>query len=278
VKKLFKRSIKNRKVKAALSLQNKNFFWNPHDGIPNIGDYLAFETVNYILNLRDKHCSDIRNGKILSIGSVLHFAKDNDVIWGTGKNGKILESQHTFSNIDVRAVRGPKTRQYLIEKGIDVPEVYGDPGILAPFIYPADKINFGISKRSEFLIVPQLNDDISIYKSHLEKLVTPRQLPASFIFQLVNANKVITSSLHGLILAESFGIPAVYFNSGSGEDIFKYQDYYLGTGRNEFAIGNSIEECMDLTTSQIPDLMERQLRLIEAFPFDRYETLTNAPL
>ena len=101
------------KVAAALQLQHKSYFWNPKDGQPNIGDYLAFETVNFLLNLKDKHPLDIKTGKILSIGSVLHFAENGDTVWGTGRNGKIAEDKHIFSALDVRAVRGPKTKEYL---------------------------------------------------------------------------------------------------------------------------------------------------------------------
>ena len=33
------------KIEAALKLQHKNYFWNPKDNTPNVGDYLAFEIV-----------------------------------------------------------------------------------------------------------------------------------------------------------------------------------------------------------------------------------------
>lgn len=73
--------------------------------------------------------------KLLSIGSVMHFAKDNDSIWGTGINGKINESHLKFKNLDVRAVRGPRTREFLMGRGIMVPEIYGDPGLLLPMFF-----------------------------------------------------------------------------------------------------------------------------------------------
>tara|TARA_B110000211_G_scaffold216796_1_gene260115 strand:+ start:2102 stop:2911 length:810 start_codon:yes stop_codon:yes gene_type:complete len=268
---VFKRIKGSPKVESALKLQNKVYFWNPKDKQPNIGDYLAYETVLFALNLKDKHPLDIDSGKILSIGSVLHFASDNDVIWGTGRNGKIDENKHTFSKLDVRSVRGPLTKAYLESKNISVPEVFGDPGILAPFVYPKELLN-AINQQNKcgIVVIPQLNDNFDIYNDYKSQLVSPRQLPASFIAQICNAEKVITSSLHGIVLAEAFGIPAVYYDSGSGENIFKYKDYYRGTGREDFAIGKSIEECLDLSTQPIPDLYDRQLALLKSFPFDRF--------
>lgn len=260
------------KVKQALHQQTKNYFWNPKSGLPNIGDYLAFETVNFVLNLKDLHPLDISSGKILSIGSVLHFANDGDTVWGTGRNGKISPEKHVFSSLDVRSVRGPRTKDYLEKKGITVPEIFGDPGILAPLIYPIAQLNTVYAgDTQDVLIVPQLNDDLSIYSEYKNQLVSPRQLPGNFLGRLTKAKKVIASSLHGLILAEAYGIPAVYYSSGSGENIFKYHDYYEGTGRTEFAVGTSIEECMELETSPIPNLMEKQTELLSSFPFDKYQ-------
>lgn len=57
---------------------------------------------------------------------------------------------------------------------------------------------------------------------------------------------MIVSSLYGLILVEVYGIFVVYYNLGSGENIFKYYDYYEGIGRIEFVVGILIEECMEL--------------------------------
>ncbi|MAP37782.1 MAG: polysaccharide biosynthesis protein GumL [Chloroflexi bacterium] len=260
------------KVKQALHQQTKNYFWNPKSGLPNIGDYLAFETVNFVLNLKDLHPLDISSGKILSIGSVLHFANDGDTVWGTGRNGKISPEKHVFSSLDVRSVRGPRTKDYLEKKGITVPEIFGDPGILAPLIYPKAQLNTVYAgDTQDVLIVPQLNDDLSIYSEYKNQLVSPRQLPGNFLGRLTKAKKVIASSLHGLILAEAYGIPAVYYSSGSGENIFKYHDYYEGTGRTEFAVGTSIEECMELETSPIPNLRAKQTDLLSSFPFDKYK-------
>ncbi|MFC3120828.1 polysaccharide pyruvyl transferase family protein [Agaribacter flavus] len=268
---LFKKKLKKRsRLDKALEHRDFAYFWQPKDGVPNIGDYLAFETVNYCLNLEDKDVSQIKSGKLLSIGSVLHFAANGDTLWGTGKNGKISEHMHVYNTLNVSAVRGPLTRHYLLSKGIDCPEIYGDPGILAPFIYPASLLQSKTEKR-DFVIVPQLNDDMNKYKAYTEKLISPRLMPSQFIKKLLSAKKVISSSLHGIILAEAYGIEAVFYDSGSGESAFKYEDYYKGTGRDTFHSAKSIEEALIATMPPIPDLLTRQQALIKAFPYDLYE-------
>lgn len=106
--------------------KKKVFWWEPRDGSQNAGDHLAKVIVEQMLALKDKKIIDklTNKNKLLSIGSVMHFAKDNDSIWGTGINGKINESHLKFKNLDVRAVRGPRTREFLIGRGIMVPEIY----------------------------------------------------------------------------------------------------------------------------------------------------------
>ncbi len=100
------------------SFDSKVYGWSRKDNIPNVGDELARKIVREILLFNDINETDflkkIKNQKLMSIGSVMHFAKTQDVIWGTGVNGKVDINLHKFGQLDVRAVRGPKTRKFLM--------------------------------------------------------------------------------------------------------------------------------------------------------------------
>ena len=48
--------------------------------------------------------------RLLAVGSILHLARDNDVVWGSGVHGKIVVRRHQFKQLDAREVRGPLTR------------------------------------------------------------------------------------------------------------------------------------------------------------------------
>lgn len=248
------------------------YFWQPKTKEPNIGDYLALDTVQQMLHLENRVVLDKINQKtkLLSIGSVLHFAGDNDTIWGTGRNGKVNESKHQFKALDVRSVRGPLTRDYLINKGIACPEVYGDPAILSPLFYP-EQIMCPNGPSQEFIVVPQLNDKADFYSGYENLLVSPRMYPGEFIRAILKAKTIISSSLHGVILAEAYGRNAIFLDSGSGETRFKYDDYYQGTGRTVYPVTSSIEEAKSLSSELIPDLVKRQQALISAFPFDLWK-------
>lgn len=49
--------------------------------------------------------------------------------------------------------------------------------------------------------------------------------------------EVYSSSLHGIILAEAYGVPAVMFRSYDKSVDFKYLDYYASTGRYDVLSG-----------------------------------------
>jgi pyruvyltransferase len=143
------------------------------------------------------------------------------------------------------------------------------PWHLGPLIY-SEKILLPGGPTKDLVMVPQLNDNLEQYNEFTNLSISPRSLPAKFIRQLLEGKKVISSSLHGLILAEAYGRDAVYYNSGSGETFFKYLDYYMGTGRDKLVATNSIREAMITDVVGISDLEDLQQRLISSFPNDKY--------
>lgn len=59
--------------------------------------------------------------------------------------------------LDVRAVRGPLTREFLLKKGIACPEIYGDPTLLFPLYFPEFKKAAKSSR--DYSIVPHFSDE-----------------------------------------------------------------------------------------------------------------------
>lgn len=84
---------------------------------------------------------------------------------------------------------------------------------------------------------------------------------------------MISSSLHGIIVAEAYGIPAVLLKDTPSEDITKYKDWYLSTNRSEFPVVASVEEALEVKPN-LPDksVIEMiQNNLIKTFPKDLWE-------
>ncbi|MDQ7969245.1 MAG: hypothetical protein REI95_06335 [Oxalicibacterium faecigallinarum] len=244
------------------------FHWSPAGNRENFGDHLSRVIVTKLLadhqHLLDEETD--ASHTLLAIGSILHFAQDHDVIWGSGVNGKIAADAHAFSSLDVRAVRGPLTRAFLMERDIMVPEIYGDPALLMPTLFPD---RFAVQTRSRYVVVPNLHDIDIVRHLGLQNVVSPMTTWNRCIPDILTGELVIASSLHGLILAEAYGLPARYLRLSEEENIFKYNDYVMGTGRGEIEAARSIEEALEMG-GMAPPVFDAQ-QLIAAFPFDLWD-------
>jgi pyruvyltransferase len=212
------------------------------------------------------HQIDVRaatsDHRLLSVGSVLHLARDNDVIWGTGVNGKIQDIHYVFRTLDVRAVRGPLTHEFLSRRGIEAPAIFGDPVLLLPIVMP-ELVSWSQVKQYSLTVVPNFND-FSGYEP-ASTLLDPRSPVDVCLRRIAQSEFIVGSSLHAIVVAESLGIPARLISS-SVEDPFKYEDYYLGTGRPNAETALTIEEAIRMGGERGPVLDAD--RLLGAFPFD----------
>lgn len=232
--------------------------------VNNFGDLLGPEIVTYVLSqagLSNDHA--LSNSRLLTVGSILHFAKTGDVVWGTGVNGKISPEVHDFNHLDVRAVRGPLTRAFLMGRDISVPEIYGDPGLLTPMVFPHLK---ALTNQPKFDLtyIPNYND-IPFLPTQ-ENVLNPRSGLLKCLERIAQSRFVVGSSLHAIIIAESLGIPARLIKSNVEND-FKYNDYFLGTGRSNIQFANHYKHALDLGGAQ-PITVDLTTSLLDAFPYD----------
>lgn len=235
--------------------------------VNNFGDLLGPEIVAHILSRAGLSNSNaFSKFRLLTVGSILHFAKTGDVIWGTGVNGKISLEAHDFNNLDVRAVRGPLTRAFLMEKNIIVPEVYGDPGLITPMVFPHLKV---LAKNPKFDVtfIPNYND--LPFLSKQENILNPCSGLMKCLEKIAQSKFVVGSSLHAIIIAESLGIPARLIKS-SVENDFKYNDYYLGTGRSNIQFANDYEHALELGGAQAITI-DIIPSLTATFPYDLWQ-------
>ena len=207
-----------------------------------------------------------RAHRLLAVGSILHFARDGDVVWGSGVNGKVRPELHTFRDLDVRAVRGPRTKALLEERGLSVPAVYGDPALLLPVLRP-DLVDLAAQgPTSGPLLVPNLNDGGLETLRRLGPVLRPTSPLEECLRAIVRSEKVVSSSLHGIVVAEAFGIPAVPVRAGK-ENSFKYDDYFSGTGREDVAAAETFAEGV-VDGPVTPPLCWAPEPLLKAFPRD----------
>ena len=160
---------------------------------------------------------------------------------------------------DYRAVRGPKTREVFLKHGCNVPEVYGDPALLFPYVYKPKKCTL---PTADLCLVPHMHDladEFSWWKENNGTSLSSRfdyfdhtstsgksnattllrvidiRTPnaAAFIDTLATCKLVASASLHGMILAEAYNITYSWIQlSKKKEGNFKYKDFFLSVGIN----------------------------------------------
>lgn len=205
----------------------------------NLGDDLNLSllpliTSGKIIPYQYSILSHILNKNIYScIGSIIASADKNTVIWGSGAIENSLKENFCFKKI--LSVRGPLTRKLLVENGYDCPKAYGDPALLISKYYKPDvcvKYKLGIIPHYVDLDNPIL---CSIKESRDVKIINFHEYSnwQNVIDQILSCGFIISSSLHGLILCDSYNIPNIWCKFSSkiyGQD-FKFRDYLLSVNR-----------------------------------------------
>lgn len=240
--------------------------------VNNFGDLIGPLVVDLVLRSRanapSTDTTPISRRRVLTVGSILHLASSGDTVWGSGWNGKIPDELHEFTTLDVRAVRGPLTREKLLKRGLDCPEVYGDPALLLPRLAP-ELFTSDDALQHEVLVVPNLHDYSRAMRRGSPFAVLDPKAPLRHCLSSIAASTlVVGSSLHGIIVAEALGIPARLISSGA-EHPLKYEDYFNGTGREAPRVASSIAEAVEWGGA--PGLQWDPARLIAAFPWDLWD-------
>lgn len=172
----------------------------------------------------------------LCVGSILGFVGFRESIaWGTGSFGY---SQPILSDIphQINSVRGPKTKELLESLGYPCPARFGDPALLLSKYYKPKK-----GKRYKMGIVPhvsqrQLPFILEFAKYFEDVLIVDLKnykCWTDVIDKIASCEFVISSSLHGLIVADSYEIPNIWvkFPVRLAGDDFKFHDYLSSVHR-----------------------------------------------
>lgn len=217
-----------------------------------------------------------RNTVFMSAGSILYLARENCVVWGSG----ILTRKTSFPRPwNILAVRGPYSRERCKELGYSCPEIYGDPGILLPRFY--DPIVSSNSIKSELGIIPHFRDFAYVterFRLADDVIIIDVRHPIDQIIdQLVSCKRIVSSSLHGIIVAHAYGVPAgwVSFGTRLGGDGVKFLDHYASIG---IFAPECLEDALEISIADLIsyadsfpalDVTERSNKLIEVCPFPK---------
>ena len=207
---------------------------------------------------------------LFAVGSILLMGHQDATILGTGLPyspyfSKGFTHRSFFRKLDIRCVRGPLTRKELLRLGHRCPKSFGDPAVLLPLIYqprsvPLREVGFIPHYTKEEEMVAKVGDDAVISMRSVDY--------RHVIDQICSCKKIVSSSLHGIILAEAYGVPVVYLQDREDALCFKYEDWYLSTGRTSFTKAHSIAEALTMECEPPANIVDLQDTLLETFPKD----------
>lgn len=182
----------------------------------------------------------------LCIGTLLDavkYANAQTIVWGSGVSGQ----ERTFvTPKNILAVRGKKTKEFCDRYGVYCPEVYGDPALLLPLVYkaspPALPNREGASKKYRLGIIPHVVDQQHPVIREIKEKYADEILVIDLarydkwtdvIDQICSCERILSSSLHGLIVSDVYQIPNCWIeltgNISGGH--FKYYDYASSVNR-----------------------------------------------
>ncbi|WP_289115743.1 polysaccharide pyruvyl transferase family protein [uncultured Psychrobacter sp.] len=225
---------KNKSIQGVIPV----FYW---DSKPNFGDFIGPYLISKITG---KPVLNVRNTKgsgIMAVGSILQMLdRENMVIWGSGlikePNNQVIKKFRKYKP-KVLSVRGKETARFLSEAGIKVQDqsAYGDPALTLPLFYEPS-----VSSEKKIGICPH-----HIHKNYfLENIVHNNNLKTidvqrdveSVVDEITSSSVCISTSLHGLIIAQAYNIPWVWLeitdNNLIGND-FKFDDFFSTINKSQ---------------------------------------------
>lgn len=209
----------------------------------NWGDKINPILINMISGQPVVYTKKLGHLKYIVVGSILHYADSNSIVWGAG----LISPHHKpRGNPKICAVRGPLTRKRLIDLGHCCPEIYGDPALLYSRYYKP-KTN----KLYKIGIVPHYKDKQNrwVQKQNI-KIIDIQGDINQVVDDICSCETIISSSLHGIIVADAYGIPGYWIklsNNLVGGN-FKFEDYLMSVGRKVSPI--TVANDMDLNDIQ----------------------------
>ena len=250
------------------------YWWEPPH-IRNFGDVVSQDLILNIFGFNTvwepiETCDLIATGSIVEVAEQ---AKRKDPVYSWGSGFIRSESNNKgLNHIKFTAVRGKKSLSR-----IDYNAPTGDPGILINAAYSLKKKRH--SKKIG-VIIHYADMKKPITKRFCQdsrfEVITPLDSSKNVAEKISKCGLILSSSLHGLIFADSLSIPNAHIKIS--DDVtggsYKFIDYHSGVGKTYHPANIKKifddEYLLQLKSSYepIPQLAKKQRTLIKAFPFN----------
>ena len=228
-------------------------------GQQNFGDYLSPLLVE-MLSGQSVVYAPVHKADMMAVGSIMSREKKAKRyllprklhIWGAGTDAPGLEfsARHYY-----HAVRGVMTREQI--KGLKGLPALGDPGLLASLWWgsrprPDKRYRIGLIAHYVDQTLDAVLQAADIPGVRLINVFWPVE---KVLRNIQECDCIISSSMHGLIVADAFGVPnrRIVLSQGKISD-YKFADYYSAFGMPE-PIPLASEDLLMLPEVDLADLI-----------------------
>lgn len=234
----------------------------------NLGDALSPVVVGALSGLPIAHTAfQTSQERMAAVGTIGQDLAGGTVhLWGTGLSPfRYLGRRRRYrlppdTKFHIHAMRGPWSMWTMERLGVETPKVYGDPVWFLPAIMPPAQ-----EKRYELGVIPhfaELPKRRGKRTKAQERYGIPKSLQADVklistlteptlegleeaIKQITSCRRIVSNSLHGLLIAETYGIPCLHFPHGEQEQggavrvpmsrgneaiNYRFRDFFAGIG------------------------------------------------
>lgn len=211
-----------------------------------------------------------RKSDVVLAGSILQWVPSDykGIIIGTGGDAK----DYDFPNAHIVGVRGELSLSRLKQRS-DV-GVVGDPGLIMNRVFSA-----GVEKTHKIGVVPHFVDkDHAVIQKWAGRfgrdclVIDVLRSPREVIDDIKRCDYILSSSLHGLIIADAFDIPNARFviRDTMPTDFYdyKFEDYYSSLASVDMPVeanGNeTLDDLIKMTRLHTEEVRVLQQRLDQA--------------
>lgn len=214
-------------------------FVNHYSGHLNVGDLLHEDIIKFYCKKKSIKIPGVEMFEhYLLIGSVIDKMNSKSTVIGSGANSEErIKDLKEMGNI--LSVRGHKTK-LLIENHFqcEINVLLGDLAVLYPDVYmPKVKTEYKYGLVLHYVDENHAIKDIAMFNN--VNIISVRQKPKDFVKDLLACELIISSSMHGCILSDAYGIKnkrITLSDNITGADL-KFSDYYSTTDNpNETAL------------------------------------------
>lgn len=193
---------------------------------------------------------------LITVGSIIGWHSSPKCnIWGSG----IMDKKGRFNNANFYAVRGKETQSRMRELGYKVPMAIGDPAVLMPLLYIPKE-----NKKYKLGIIPHHfhhNEINTKIESDEIKLISLLDEIEEVIDQIASCDILISSSLHGIIIAHAYNKPCIWYNLSQktiGGDNIKFVDYFSSVDIKPY---DAIDLKIDVFNEKTIDLINEHAKI-----------------